>query len=90
MDIQSVKKFLHVDYDDDDELIELMISAAKDYIINAVGKYDDNKPLMRLLLLNLVTGMYDTRTYTISQTEKQQYTTNSIVLQLQLQEETEE
>lgn len=85
MELEIAKKFLHVDYDDDDEIIKLQILASKEYIKNAIGIYDDENPLMKLLLLNIITDLYDSRSYTITNTAKNSYTTRSIVMQLQLQ-----
>lgn len=87
MDLDTVKKFLHIDFDDDDDLILLMINAGQEYIKNAVGEYNDNSFVAKLLLLNLVTSMYETRTYTISQNDKQSYTVKSMIMQLQLEQE---
>lgn len=84
LDLDIVKSFLRVDYDDDDQLIEFEIQAARDYIKNAVGIFVDGDPLMELLAMKLVTDMYDKRTYTVSENEKSSYTTKSMVMQLQL------
>lgn len=37
MDLQEVKRFLRVDYDDDDELISSLINSAEEYIRSACG-----------------------------------------------------
>lgn len=86
MTLDLIKQYLRVDYDDEDEVIALMQSAAEGYIINAVGKYDDTDPLARLLLLFLVGEMYKNRTYTVSVNEKNSYTVRSIIVQLQADE----
>ena len=85
MDLSTVKHFLRVDFDDDDELISLEVEAGKEYIKNAVGVYNDTNPLMELLLLSIVTDLYEKRSYTISTDEKNTKTTRSMILQLQLQ-----
>lgn len=84
LDLDIAKSFLRVDYDDDDQLIEFEIQAARDYIKNAVGIFVDGDSLMELLAMKLITDMYDKRTYTVSENEKSSYTTKSMVMQLQL------
>ena len=86
MELALVKKWLKVDFDDDDDLITLEKQAAEQYVVNAVGKYDDTDPLMRLLVLFLVGESYKNRTYSISVNDKNAYTVRSIVSQLQQDE----
>ena len=83
MELALIKKHLRVDFDDDDDLIALEKSAAEEYIVNAVGQYDDNSALARLLVLFLVGEMYKNRQYSISVNDKNSYTVRSIVTQLQ-------
>ncbi len=86
MDLQQVKQFLRIDFDDDDSYIILLIDVAKEYIIDAVGKYDETSARYKLLLLNIVSTLYENREYTIDKTnEKVAYTLKSIILQLQLE-----
>ena len=86
MELALVKKWLKVDFDDDDDLITLEKQAAEQYVVNAVGKYDDTDPLVRLLVLFLVGESYKNRTYSISVNDKNAYTVRSIVSQLQQDE----
>lgn len=86
MELALVKKWLKVDFDDDDDLITLEQRAAERYVINAVGKYDDNDPLMRLLVLFLVGESYKNRSYSISVNDKNAYTVRSMISQLQQDE----
>ncbi|WP_252242890.1 head-tail connector protein [Clostridium sp. ZS2] len=89
MDLQQVKQFLRIDFDDDDSYIILLIDVAKEYIIGAVGKYDETSARYKLLLLNIVSTLYENREYTIDKTnEKVTYTLKSIILQLQLEGDT--
>ena len=90
MTLAEVKNFLKLDFDDDDALITLILQAAQEYIRGAVGKYDEGSARMRLLLLNIVTTLYENRLYTVAQAnEKVQYSLRSMVLQLQLEGEDE-
>lgn len=86
MELDLVKKWIKVDYDDDDDLITLEKQAAEQYVVNAVGEYDDTDPLMRLLVLFLVGESYKNRTYSISVNDRNAYTVRSIVSQLQQDE----
>lgn len=89
MDLEQIKQFLRVDFDDDDSYIILLIDVAKEYIIDAVGKYDETSARYKLLLLNIVSTLYENREYTIDKTnEKVAYTLKSIILQLQLEGDT--
>lgn len=86
MGLDYVKKFLRVDFDDDDTIITLEVEASKEYIKNAVGKYSEENPLMRLLLLAIVADMYENRSTTIAGNSKNNYIIRSIVNQLQCSE----
>lgn len=86
MELALVKKWIKVDYDDDDDLITLLQQSAEAYAVNAVGKYDDDDPLMRLLVLVLCAEYNKNRTYHISVNDKQSPTVRSIVTQLQQDE----
>lgn len=86
MELALVKKHIKVDFDDDDDLIQLEQSAAEEYVINAVGEYDDNRPLARLLVLFLVGEMYKNRQYSVSVNDKNSYVVRSIISQLQQDE----
>ncbi len=85
MTLDEVKNFLKVDFNDDDRLIELEIQAAMEYINDAVDNCDMESARVRLLILHIVSTLYENRLYTISNTSgKVQYALRSMVLQLQL------
>lgn len=87
MDLTLVKNFLRIDIDDDDEYIKLLIEAAKEYIDAAIGKCDESKPRVKLLMLNIIANLYETRQYTIDKNnEKVQYALQSMLMQLQIEE----
>ena len=98
MELEVVKYYLRVDGDDDDNLIQTMMDAGKEFIKSAVGEYDDTDMTARILLLAVVQNMYDNRE--LMQSEQQvkkriENTFQSIILQLQMkysvkQEEAEE
>ena len=95
MDLTFIKKYLRVDFDDDNDYINLLHDAAKQYVINTVGQnalndkgeIDEENPLVKLLELTIISTLYENRTYTVNKNdEKLQYTLKSIILQLQLEE----
>lgn len=85
MTLDEIKRFLRVDFEDDDDLIILQLEAAREYIADAVGECDESSARVRLLLLNIVSTLYESRLYTVTQAgEKTQYSLRSMMLQLQL------
>lgn len=89
MDLETLKKFLRIDYDEEDDLLKMILDAAKLWVKNAVGKCDENDARVRLLLVNTCSTMYENRTYTIENVEdKVRYINRAMLLQLQLEVET--
>ncbi len=88
MDVDEVKQYLRIDTDADDELLEIMIDAAKDYIKNAVGWFDEENPRMKLCFFALMQELYEQRVYSIQEANKRRlaYAIGSMILQLQLEE----
>ena len=43
MQLSEIKNFLKIDFDDDDEYLNLLIGVAKEYIIDALGKFNENR-----------------------------------------------
>ncbi len=95
MDLKEVKNFLKVDFDEDDAYINLLVDAAKGYIVDAVGNFDKENSRHNLLMLSIVSEMYQNRQYTKesqksgnteSSNDKAAYVIKSIIRQLQLEE----
>ena len=86
IDLDYVKNFLRVDFTEDDKYINLLIEVAKDYICDAVGIFDENNSRHKLLLLNIVSELYEKREFTGTNNQKCAYTMKSIIRQLQLKE----
>ena len=67
LDLQEVKHWLRIDKDEstDDTLIEILISAAKDYLYEATGKSTFGKQTdkAKLLCQFLITDWYENRDY---------------------------
>ena len=87
MTIETVKDYLRVDGDDDDGLISLMMETAKEYIVSAVGEYDEEDKTANLLFCAIVQNLYDNRELMqsdIQQRKAIEYTFKSMILQLQI------
>lgn len=91
MDIELVKKFLRIDTNDEDEEIKLLIDVAEEYVAGAIGRCDTSKARTKLLMLTLISTLYQNRNYTMTGTdkgnEKAQYTMQTIMMQLGLEGE---
>ena len=89
MELATVKQYLRADGDDDDTMIGLMMSAAEQFIVSAVGSFDETNATMKMLYLAAVQDMYDNRKlvavnsngYGVSQYYRNMVA--SIILQLQ-------
>ena len=88
MNLEMVKQYLRIDEDYDDEIIRIMMDAAEQYIIGAVGKFDKKNPKARMLFLAIMQDLYENRVLNIKEDDKQRmsYTFGTIVLQLQCEE----
>lgn len=89
-EVTEIKKYLRIDFDDDDSYLDLLIEAAKEYIEAAVGAYREDCARHRLLLYTLVATMYENRQFTIEKGDQVAYTLKSMILQLQLEEAKDE
>lgn len=88
MELSFIKLFLKVDFDDDDDIIELMADVATDYINAAVGSCNYEDARVRLLALVIITELYEKRSYSVEKAGvKAQYTIRSIIAQLQAEQE---
>ena len=65
-----------------------MMSAAEEYIKDAVGKCDEENPKTQMLFMFLMQDFYENRVLTVKESDKQRvsHVVGSIVLQLQAAE----
>ena len=61
MTLAEVKQYLKVDGSEEDALIQMMMAAAEDFVIGAVGAYDESQPKAKMLYMAAVQDMYDNR-----------------------------
>lgn len=86
VDLETLKKFLRIDYDDEDDLLKMILDAAKLWVKSAVGRCDETDARVRLLLVNACSTMYENRTYTTENIEdKIRYFNHAILLQLEVE-----
>lgn len=85
MGIEEIKSFLKVDFPDDDLYIILLKDVAIEYIIDAIGNFDETRAKHKYLALTLIQDMYEKRSYTIDKKDEGiKYIINSIIMQEQL------
>ncbi len=90
--LQEVKQYARIDIDDDDQLLQVLIAAAIEYLKNATGKEypetDENGNkidyvLEKIYLQMLIAYWYEKRTPAGGVGEDFSYLTRSLMLQLQ-------
>lgn len=88
MNLDFVKGFLKVDFDDDDNFINLLMEVAKEYVVGAIGYCDESKARVRILELVIIDELYHKRELTVEKAGTQaQYTIRSIINQLSFEED---
>ncbi len=87
MDIETVKEYLRIDEDADDNVIKLMMRVAKQFIKDGVGFYDEENVKMNMLFLYVMQDLYENRILSVKEAEKQRFSgvVTSLVLQLQVE-----
>lgn len=61
LDLDYVKKYLHIDSDYEDIIIQGLIDSSKQYIIDIVGYFDENLFVMNHCALQLIAYYYNQR-----------------------------
>lgn len=85
LDLEEIKNFLKVDFNDDDSYIMLISNVAIEYIQDALGTFNVNRAKHKFLALTLIKDMYEKRSYIVGgKDEKTRYIIHSMILQEQL------
>lgn len=86
MDLTTVKNYLRIDTDEDDDYLKLLTETAAEYIESIIGIGNDERARVKLIKLNIIASLYENRQFTIDKSnEKVQYALQSMLLQLQLE-----
>lgn len=82
MDIEQVKAYIRVDYEDDDTLIQLLMDAVIDEMQELIPKFDPEKPTNRqkVLICAYVKELYDERGSMTESKGKIRYAVQSLML----------
>ncbi|EHN17136.1 hypothetical protein IYC_00090 [Clostridium sporogenes PA 3679] len=84
----EVKQFLRIDYDDEDNFLQLCIQNAEEYIRDAVDDFDTKiqidrfKTRAKLFALFIIQDMFDNRELTTKDNEKYKYIARSFITQM--------
>jgi len=82
--LEETKIWLRIDQEDEDELIQMLILSAENYLKNATGiDYDSENKLAKLFCLILITDWYENREligHKVS--DKVRFTVQSMLAQL--------
>lgn len=83
LEIDEVKQYIKVDFEDDDILILELMEIAQDYVDYMAGEsyklYEKKVRLAKLLLKKIINDMYENRKSTVSENVKNSNITNSIL-----------
>lgn len=82
--LNLVKQYLRIDYDDDDDILKIIVQASKEYIIDAIGYFDIEIAQMKILLFAICADMYEERAMTITKKVEKNYIVKNIIGQLSL------
>ena len=83
--LEEAKNWLRVDGNEDDQMIQMLINSAEEYLKNATGKtFDSTNNLAKLFCLTLVTDWYENREMTgLKIGERVKFVIQSMMAQLQ-------
>lgn len=82
MKLEYIKNFIRVDYDDDDEIIELMYNATLQEMGELIEDFNAEEPTYRqqILILTSVKELYDDRTKRTAKPEQLRAAISSMLL----------
>lgn len=73
LDLNSVKSWIRIDTDEDDELLKVIMAAAKRYLIDQTGLDEEkvcNNEVLAIAYLLLCSYMYDERSISVNNDKK--------------------
>lgn len=82
MELEYIKNFIRVDYDDDDEIIKLMYNATLQEMAELIPDFNAEKPTYRqqILILTSIKELYDDRTKRTAKPEQLRAAISSMLL----------
>lgn len=83
--VEDIKQYARIDSDDEDGILALMLEAARKYVNHSVGKCDESDERVKILLLAIISNMYDNRVLVVEKSQSVQYVANQMIMQLQFE-----
>ncbi|KOY67280.1 DNA-packaging protein [Clostridium sporogenes] len=86
--LQEVKEYLRVDYDDEDNFLQLCIINAEGYLKDSIDNFEIKikserfKNKARLIMMAIIQDMFDNRDLTTKENEKYKLIVNYFLLQM--------
>lgn len=82
MELEYIKNFIRVDYDDDDEIIKLMYNATLQEMAELIPDFNAEQPTYRqqILILTSIKELYDDRTKRTTKPEQLRAAISSMLL----------
>lgn len=82
MELEYIKNFIRVDYDDDDEIIKLMYNATLQEMAELIPDFNAEQPTYRqqILILTSIKELYDDRTKRTAKPEQLRAAISSMLL----------
>lgn len=87
--LECIKEYARIDSDDEDDILNLMLGAARKYVCQQIGSCDESDERVRVLLLAIISNMYDNRVLTVEKNQNVQYVVNQMIMQLQFEHDKE-
>ena len=84
INLQLVKDYLQIDFDEDDTQLQLMIQAAQNYIyknLNADPEYLDEQPDLVIACLQIISHFYENKSVVVLTNTKMDMMLQNILIQ---------
>jgi len=83
--IEDVKTYLRIDGEDEEGFLELALEAARQLVTAQTGDCNEGDGRVKMLLLALVSDMYEKRSLTAAKGEGIRHIVNTVIMQLQFE-----